>query len=280
MSNQADIIYEAQKNTGSIDQLLAVYNDVANDPECSSRLTLPMADMRQILEHIDSSKASNDDELILKAFDAGLERAAKLASAKASIYKMLLLNEDNSVEDRAANGFLFIKLSHLAIHIRALQTRQPEPVVQANKWEWWGGDDEERYLYGPCETKEDIIQEATHGCTGEFQDEENNWKIGIHICEAQREPLRVADWIDADSILERAEDNIVDSDRVSAEHDEGPWFECSTEQSSDLESRIKTACDDWQKDHGIKFVPFTFSNSRNHEFIVVNHLDCMKGGDA
>jgi len=73
-------------------------------------------------------------------------------------------------------------------------------------------------------------------------------------------------------MLETAEDNIADSDRVNYEYgDEGPFFGCTPEQERDLEERIKRACDEWQEEHGLVFKSNTFSASRNREYVVVAH---------
>ncbi|SDG35396.1 hypothetical protein [Pelagibacterium luteolum] len=144
--------------------------------------------------------------------------------------------------------------------------------MSTNEWKWWGGVDEEVCTYGPFDTKEDVIAEAAADGTGEFQDENGNWKIGVHVVEARKDPLRLADWIgDADELMERAEESVSDSDRASSEHDEPPYFECSKDQEADLERRIKAACDEWQAEHKLTFTTFTFSASRNHEYVVVDH---------
>jgi len=140
-----------------------------------------------------------------------------------------------------------------------------------SKWQWWAGDDEEWLTVGPEDTKDAIIQAATDDCIGEFQDDAGEWKLGFYIIEARQDPLRLADWIDADIILERAEDRISDSDRVSGEYDYGPWFACTPEQEKDFEERIKRTCDEWQAAHALVFPCQTFSHTRNQEHVVAPH---------
>lgn len=139
------------------------------------------------------------------------------------------------------------------------------------EWQWWGGTNEEVCIYGPCASKEDVVAEAVSDGIGEFQAEDGSWKIGVHVCEARKDPLRLADWIaDADDILDRADERVSDSDRAS-EYDNDGFFECSKEQMADLDRRLKAACDDWQAAHGLVFKTWTFSASRKHEYVVADH---------
>ncbi|EKS29279.1 hypothetical protein [Afipia felis] len=139
-------------------------------------------------------------------------------------------------------------------------------------WKWWAGTNDEVMTYGPHDTREDAIREAQEDRIGEFQEDDGTWKIGCHVVEARQDPLRLADWIDTDRLLERAEESLADSDRVGCDGDEGPWFACTPEQDRDLAERIKRACDEWQAQHGLVFTCRTFSASRNAEYVVVPHL--------
>lgn len=149
------------------------------------------------------------------------------------------------------------------------QMKMMEAAI-VSQWNWYGGYNDEVCVYGPCESKEDIIAEAVDDRTGEFQDDSGSWKIGIHISEARNDPLRMADWIDADHLLNRAEEAIYESDRVCGDYDDGIVFECTPGQELDLQKRIKAACDEWQEAHGLVFTVRTFSHIRNHEYVVVD----------
>lgn len=140
-------------------------------------------------------------------------------------------------------------------------------------WQWWAGSDEEWCTVGPEDTREAIIQAATNDSLGEFEHEGGGWNLGFYIVEARQDPLRLADWIEADRLLERAEEGISDSDRVSSEYDDGPWFECTPEQEKDLEERVKRACDEWQAAHRLVFSCATFSHTRNREHVIVELPD-------
>lgn len=143
-------------------------------------------------------------------------------------------------------------------------------IKTEGKWEWWAGNDEWKTV-GPEPTREAVIQAATDDCIGETKDENGNWVLAFEIIEARQDPLRLADWCRFDELIERANDDLSDSDRVAAEYDDGPWIEPNGEQEKNLIERLKKACDDWQEAHGLVFKTRTFSHSRNTEDIVVPH---------
>ena len=149
----------------------------------------------------------------------------------------------------------------------------PHVVPTTSAWQWWAGSDEEWCTVGPEDTREAIIQAATNDSLGEFEREGGGWNLGFYIVEARQDPLRLADWVEADRLLERAEEGMADSDRVSSEYDDGPWFECTPEQEKDLEERVKRACDEWQAEHRLVFSCATFSHTRNREHVVVELPD-------
>ena len=145
------------------------------------------------------------------------------------------------------------------------------------KWFWWAGRNDECFQVGPCPTREAAIAAAADERLGEFHDETDGFlKLRFEIVEAQSAPLRLADWIDADSILERADENLADSDRIGEE--DGPWFDASSEQEADLVASLKAAADAWQVRHGLRFTCKTFSNMRNEETVVLPVLG--QGADA
>lgn len=140
-----------------------------------------------------------------------------------------------------------------------------------SEWKWFGGHDEEHCVYGPCDSREEVIAEAVTDGLGEFQDEAGQWKIGVYVCEAKNEPLRIAKWVDADRIIERADESVYDSDRVNIDFDDGEIFKCTPEQQADFVERIKRACDEWQDSHGLQFTVSTFSHVRNNEYVIADH---------
>ncbi|MFC3569170.1 hypothetical protein [Paracoccus simplex] len=156
-----------------------------------------------------------------------------------------------------------------------LTLRRPAEAARADvPWQWWAGRDDENFSFGPCNTREEAIRLAVEDgmCEESSADDPEVWENHIHLIEAQQAPLRLADWIGTDTLLERADEAVADSDRVCYEHDDGPWFEATTEQEADLAARLRRACDEWQTAHGLTFTCRTFSASCNAEFVIVPQL--------
>lgn len=114
------------------------------------------------------------------------------------------------------------------------------------QWFWWSSTDEEHYD-GPFKTRAQAVAEL---------DGEPGW-----VCEAHQSPLRLADFIDTDLILEGAENSAADMSNESGD----PIFDVTGDQGNDLEARIKSAVNDWQDAHGLRFIPWSFTEMRNKE---------------
>lgn len=122
-------------------------------------------------------------------------------------------------------------------------------------WKWWASIDGEYYEVGPCDTREGAIQSARTDFEG----------AAFTITRARQDPLRLAEWIDTERMLDRAEDQLADSDRLGEFDDDPPFFEATPQQKADLEKRVKRACDEWQAAHGLVFKVRTFSAMDNKE---------------
>ena len=241
----------------------------------------------------DAARAAADDAARAAADDAARAAAAATARAAASV----AANVDANVDaDAAARADLIASITEAQMEGRVMAkdiktTPAADPAHAAgfaekdprwtSEWQWWAGSSAEDYMtIGPCATRQQAIEEAVNDGFGEWLDESKDppaWKNTFHVCECRQDPLRLADWIDADWILERAEESLADSDRVSCEFDDGPWFECTPEQEDDLKSALRKACDDWQVRHNLQFHSNTFSHSRNHEDICTNALRPLEG---
>lgn len=150
-------------------------------------------------------------------------------------------------------------------------------MEQHKDWKWWAGSNEEIFTSGPHDTRDEAIQDALgNEYFNVFVDATGARNAGIHIVEAYIAPLRIADWIGADDIVERAENRISDG-MVFAENDEGPWFETTVEQAEDLEQCLRKAANDWQDRHKLVFATTTFEGQRNSEYLVLPHPN---GADA
>ncbi len=142
------------------------------------------------------------------------------------------------------------------------------------EWKWWAGTiGDEMMQVGPCDTRQDAIDEyidwADHDKVLDRTVSPPVWKYSFYVCEAKNDPILLSDWIDTYDMTDRAEDLLSDSDRVCDEFDRDLVFEWTREQNADLRKRIRDACDDWQKAHGIIFRVNTFSAMRNEEEITV-----------
>lgn len=142
---------------------------------------------------------------------------------------------------------------------------------------WWHSRYEDSVCSGPFATRDEAISAAV--ADGGYASEEDGREVHrFWICEARNEPLRLADWISADTLLERADESVIESDRACSEFDDGLFFEATPEQDADLAKRIKAACDEWQAAHGLTFTCNTFSHVWNQE--QVTHVTSPEGGVA
>ncbi len=123
------------------------------------------------------------------------------------------------------------------------------------QWYYARHEDSETWS-GPFETREDAIAEGRAEILDD--DDEGEYDGVFYVCKTTNPPLRFADWCEADSIVERAEYQVADSDRTGAECDEGPYFQVKPEVEKDLIDRIHRACDEWQQAHGLVFTCRTF----------------------
>lgn len=139
------------------------------------------------------------------------------------------------------------------------------------EWAWWAGRDDEFFTVGPCTSREEAISAAVRdGCCEDRADDGEGFVNRIYLVEAQNAPLRLADFIDVEQMIERADEDIGESDRVSYEFgDEPPYFDPTPEQTADLTQRVKAAVEAWQDAHGITVTTCTFSATRNREFVVL-----------
>ena len=113
-------------------------------------------------------------------------------------------------------------------------------------WKWWAGTNEE-YYHSSADTREEAI-----ACLdGE----------GGYICEARIDPIALAGFIDADWIIERAEEGVERSENIDE------VFEITPAQQADLQLRLREASDQWQLENGLVFKSDLFSSSRNMEAI-------------
>jgi hypothetical protein len=119
--------------------------------------------------------------------------------------RRVLVEKDKAL---ALAGATLMKLdrTNADLQARVLREAAEGPKVEKdtkNYWGWWAGSSEEYCTIGPCASRDEVIAEATDEALGEFEDDDGTWKLGFHICEAEQRPLRLAEWIEADRLLER-----------------------------------------------------------------------------
>ena len=60
-------------------------------------------------------------------------------------------------------------------------------------WHWYAGDNDEYYTVGPCETKEQVIQEATIMELGYDYDNKDEHVLGFNIIQARKNVVKLSD---------------------------------------------------------------------------------------
>jgi hypothetical protein len=132
-------------------------------------------------------------------------------------------------------------------------------------WYWcWSNDESEGPWHGKYATREEAVAagKANHS---DWLYEEG---AGFFVAEAKNSPLKLSDWVPLHNLIDFAEDDLHDSDRV---FDEGPAtiFKVSHDAKMDFEKRLKATIDKWQEDHSLVFTVRSIEAIRNIEFIEV-----------
>jgi len=124
---------------------------------------------------------------------------------------------------------------------------------------WWYSFDDERFQ-GPFDTREAAIAEGE-----DYYDPD-----GFYICQAtQSATLRLADFIEVDDLIERANDCAYDL----GDPDGSPLFDPKTEDTKDLLITLRAAVNEWQDRRGIVFKPWAFTWQGRSEWVGVKKDD-------
>lgn len=121
--------------------------------------------------------------------------------------------------------------------------------MNEQEWKWYAGPDGETFTVGPLNTREQAIAELD----GE----------GGYVILARKVPIRLAQYFDASEFLESAEERAYE---LANEYGD-PLFEVGSDEQADLEVRVRAAIDAWQYAHGLKFMPWSFSETKKLEKI-------------
>lgn len=127
-------------------------------------------------------------------------------------------------------------------------------------WAWYAGTSEDGvFPIGPHATRDDAIAEAR----------EYGWEQCV-VAEATNPPVKLSGYLcDVEDLLERADERLLESDRVNYEFDEDGVFTVTTAQAADLASSLRAAADDWQRRHGLVFKVRTFAAMRSEENVAL-----------
>lgn len=139
---------------------------------------------------------------------------------------------------------------------------------------WWASDDEERYMIGPCPTRQAAIDEALRaGIYQEFEPEppETELKAAIYVCEADSpDPTDVV--VDGARFLEDLENGQCEE---WLGEDGGPMLDETLEQRRDLGDRLTAAFREWVTHHGLALRYSAFTATRHEERVVLAHPDAQ-----
>lgn len=136
-------------------------------------------------------------------------------------------------------------------------------------WAWWAGTEySDTFAVGPCATRQEAIDQACAEKVG-YREKDGEAYCRMTITEAINPALQLSDWIDVEEMVDRADEQVADSDRVCYEFDEPPYFAIEPEAFKDLTDRVKRAVSDWQKIHRPNFKVCTFERMRNTETVII-----------
>lgn len=111
---------------------------------------------------------------------------------------------------------------------------EPKTIDQltAQHTAWYSSNDEENWVGGPYETREEAEAEA--------KDSEHRL-----IMQATKGPIRVSRFFDQGDFLEQAEESLYDI----CNEDGDPILDFTSEVNLDLQARVRAAIDAWQVAH-------------------------------
>jgi hypothetical protein len=121
------------------------------------------------------------------------------------------------------------------------------------EWQWWAGYSEDRYSEH-CADRAEAVEWIANNC------EDGGW-----ITQAlPPRALRLSNYIDADHILDVAEDTTYDE----SDPDGDGNFHVTKEQHADLTARVRAAIDAWQDHHGLAIHGRAFRGMRDTEYVM------------
>ena len=147
-----------------------------------------------------------------------------------------------------------------------------ETETTESGWGWYAGDGE-HYTVGPEDTREGVIDAAKDEELGfRDADEDGQDRLCFEIIEARQDLIQIADHIRIERMVERWEEN--DWEEMTDPDNPRSLVEKVTkDQWAELQDALRAAAREWQARHAIAIRPYTFTQSRNHESVVIELAD-------
>ena len=134
------------------------------------------------------------------------------------------------------------------------------------EWGWYACADEESYGCGPEATREAIIAVATQDEIGLHHDESTDIvSQSFHIIEARKSDVLLAHEFDAARWLEGVNEQLEEYTNDDGED----IVSLTPSQTASLQATVREALTKWQAEHGLRFQPWIFAETRGAETITL-----------
>lgn len=146
-----------------------------------------------------------------------------------------------------------------------MSTDHPNPGA----WAWYAAfDGGERYDIGPCDSRAAAVIEAVIDGTGEYSDDDVNWRTAFVVAECQENHADLAEWFEVQTWLAGVRERM-DGNNCGANGDGGnhPLDTLTDEQVASLEASVRLAIRHWQARHGLALRSDYFAGTRNHRAV-------------
>ncbi|WP_026790372.1 hypothetical protein [Pleomorphomonas oryzae] len=144
-------------------------------------------------------------------------------------------------------------------------TKHPLPAESAA---WYAGCDEELLPIGPCDSREQVIQEAI--ASEVFKENDDGSRI-VLIGKYANIRVNLADYFDAEEFLERASEAMDNNDEGGDEYgDRHPCHEIDDDATADLQKVVRETIWKWQRDHGLHLKSWALRLVEGDEAVPVN----------
>jgi hypothetical protein len=134
------------------------------------------------------------------------------------------------------------------------------------EWGWYASADEEAYGCGPEATREAIIAAATADDIGFYHDESTGIvSQSFHIIEARKNDVLLAEEFSASTWLQGVNEQLEEF----TNEDGADIVSLTPSQTASLQATVREALHKWQAEHGLRFQPWVFAETRGEEQITL-----------